>query len=267
MAANHILVKLVISEQNVQKLKLQSLSTIEDLKELVKQKANLKTDFVLQYLDEDVKDFFNLDDIENVTHLGTIKVVRHPAEKTESVSKKAETALNPWPSTFPLPNFETAVIKTSLEKLALDFSNGELTVVPEMLRRKIVASMAEEIIKFTFYPSGKDIDNMCRSLINQYPYLKDLGPGGYSTWCTCVKFRIGNLRKSLKHTVPEIATNSGKRSKENPSAPSPHTSIKKQRTGTVMVPRNVMAADDVYESKLFLGTELMKPEPNFRQVW
>ena len=46
MAANHILVKLVISEQNVQKLKLQSLSTIEDLKELVKQKANLKTDFV-----------------------------------------------------------------------------------------------------------------------------------------------------------------------------------------------------------------------------
>ena len=81
MAANHIPVKLVISEQNVQKLKLQSLSTIEDLKELVKQKANLKTDFVLQYLDEDFKDFFNLDDIENVTHLGTIKVVRHPAEK------------------------------------------------------------------------------------------------------------------------------------------------------------------------------------------
>ena len=131
MAANHILVKLVISEQNVQKLKLQSLSTIEDLKELVKQKANLKTDFVLQYLMKISKTSSNLDDIENGTHLGTIKVVRHPAEKTESVSKKAETALNPWPSTFPLPNFETAVIKTSLEKLALDFSNGELTVVPE----------------------------------------------------------------------------------------------------------------------------------------
>ena len=80
MAANHILVKLVISEQNVQKLKLQSLSTIEDLKTLVKQKANLKSDFVLQYLDADFKDFFNLEDIENVTHMGTIKVASTPAD-------------------------------------------------------------------------------------------------------------------------------------------------------------------------------------------
>lgn len=126
--------------------------------------------------------------------------------------------------------------------------------------------MVEEIVKFTSHPCGKDIDNMCRSLIEKYPYLKDLGPGGYSTWCTFVKFRIGNVRKTLKNHVDEIAKNSGRRSNANPNAPSPHSSIKKQRTGTVLVPRSLMKDDDLSSNKMILNSELAKPQPNFRQV-
>ena len=269
MASNNMekLVKLIISEDNVQKLKLNNLTSIDDLKKIITQKARLQHEFVLQYLDEDFNDYFNLDDLENVQHLGTIKVLRSNDDTKVHKQEVSSVKLNPWPAVFPIPDlYDSVLIKPHMENFAAKCDDNEQVQVPEILRRKVVASLAEQIWKYTYYPLGKDIDNMCRALIEKYPILRDRGPGGYSTWCTCVKFKIGNLRKSLRTTVPEIARNSGRRSNANPQAPSPHSHIKKQRAGIVMIPKKSLESFDIDEGKRALLNEMGKLCPDFNLV-
>ena len=123
MASNNMdkLVKLVISEQNVQKLKLRTLKSIGELKRIIALKTKIQHEFILQYLDTDFDDYFNLDDLDNVRHLGTIKVLKANDEAIVEVSNPevSSVQLNSWPEVFPLPNFcESVFIKSNLENLA-----------------------------------------------------------------------------------------------------------------------------------------------------
>ena len=118
--------------------------------------------------------------------------------------------------------------------------------------------MAHEIMQYTNYPSSRDVKNMCISVTEKYPVLRDSGPGGFESWTISLKFKIGNLRKNMKDQVPEIQANAGKKSKDNPSAPAPHTAIKKLRRG--VVERWPEAPDGEDEDTLQSRKELLKEE-------
>lgn len=67
--------------------------------------------------------------------------------------------------------------KSVREILISSSENG----VPQKLKKLFTSLMVNEIIKFTYYPNGKDIENKCRELIEKYPVLLDSAPDGYST--------------------------------------------------------------------------------------
>ena len=221
-----ISLRVIITETNIRKLTVQDLSNVSEIEKLVKECFNIPYDFVVHYYDPEFKEYFILENIKDVSHLGTIKIVKVvgdsiPVDKTckehctDNVNMKPS---NPWPECFPVPDLnENPFITSHLAAMP----KHQPAYVPEVLKRKVVTCLADEIIKFTYYPTGKDIENMCRNLVDKYPVLKDQGPGGYTSWCACVKFKMGNVCKNLKDIVPDISRNTGRRSQCNPLAPHP----------------------------------------------
>lgn len=266
------LLRVIISDNNIRKLRVSNIVNVQQLKDIIKASFKLEYDFIIQYFDRDFQDYFNLDSIADLKDMGTIKLLGQessinladsPQTSTLPGSDSHTISSKPWPGTFPLPNFsQNPYIQSHLDTM----SKNEVSFIPETLKRKIVAVVVDEIMKFSYYPNGKDIENLCRKLVETYPMLRDQGPGGYTTWCACVKFRVSNVRRTLKNTVPEVGCNSGKRSRNNPLAPSPHSGIKKVRTGIIMVPQNCLNNENLDSLRDNIKREALKSQPDLTEV-
>ena len=164
------LLRVIISESNIRKLKVSNLKTVKELEEIIRGNFQIENDFIVQYYDNDFKEYFNLENVSDLIHMGTVKIIEQTdVEKhndTDSLNSRTlpvgETSGNskPWPGSFPLPNFhDNPYIKSHLDFMA---KSTDEKYIPEMLKRKVVAAMVDEVIKYTYYPNGKDIENLCR---------------------------------------------------------------------------------------------------------
>ena len=235
MMEESLVVRVIISQDKIHKLSLIKPHSVKELQDLLKEKFNLNN-ISIMYEDKDFKDFITLEDVNDVRNLCTLKIVQDKIQDDQkdlaqnnqpSTSEEEIQSGKTWPAAFCVPEFDPEIQAHLYNK------TNQLVDLPSRIRKRIVSTMALEIMKYTNYPTSRDINNMCISLTEKYPMLRDTGPGGFETWTVCLKFKIGNLRKNLREQVPEIKANSGKRSKANPNAPSPHSSIKKLRRGVV----------------------------------
>lgn len=260
------ILKIFFSEHNVRKYKSAAKpETLTDLIRHIKIQLNIDYNFVLHYKDKDLQSFVTATSIEDIENLDTVKVMKIVEDEGSCTNEEANKVENkeetkPWPKVFSLPEFNEEVKA---------FLNTDFQTVTPPIRRKIVSSMANEVIKFTTYPKHTDIRNMCISLVTKYPKLQDNCPGGFDNWVISLKFKIGNLRKLLKD-LPEVKINTGKKSSTNPNSPPPHTAIKKPRRGIVNKALSRLPIDEneetLRELQNQLQEEMKKIEPSSQLV-
>lgn len=227
---NRILLRVVISDDSIHKFEVNTneVTEIESLKALFIKAYGLKSNIELQYRDKDFNEYFTLNNMKDLYNLCSVKVIQKVSEAEVKVEVKSEASAARWPSTFDIPCFDTDIC------VFLKNTENSFNTIPSKIRKKIVGAIANEILKFTAYPTSKDIKELCFKVVEKYPVLRDGGGGGGSeTWVLAVKFKMGNLRKTLKNDLPEVSANTGKKSKAIPEAPTAHTEIKKIRRGVV----------------------------------
>ena len=263
-------IRVHISDSNISKLQVPSdVDTLDKLKVFMTERFTHELAgkcFILQYFDTDFKDFCNVETFKDITNLSTIKVIATMSASGENSDENSSQSWKPtisneryessgqsladvessspsvsgrkWPEVFPLPNFNDidATVFLYLQKHKLETCSIK---TPEHVKRKIVQALCTSVSKYTLYPKSKDLDNICFSLIREYPFLRDSSPGGHSSWAIAMRYKVCNMRKSLKGISKEVDRNSRKDGK------GPHTGIKKARRG-ITVP--LLSPEDKQES-------------------
>ena len=104
----------------------------------------------MQYEDKDFNDYINIANISDVENLASIKLIKSSCELSEEshTGKASSSVEKPWPSCFPLHEFEQEI------KAFLVNKDTKLNNLPSRIRKKIVSALANEIIKFTSYPTA-----------------------------------------------------------------------------------------------------------------
>ena len=103
-------------------------------------------------------------------------------------------------------------------------------------------SNLNDILKYTLYPKSKDIDNICFSFIQKYPFMKDSSPGGHTSWAIAIRFKVCNSRKRLRGISSEVDQN-----KRQEGQKSPNSGIKKLRRG---IARQELPPQELDEEKI-----------------
>ena len=265
-------VRVVLNSSDIRKVKLKidEHTSLDSVKNSVKDSVNVKGNFVLQYLDKKFGDYCNVSHVKEIENFSTLKLVQkeevtdaaptsHNANlpnSTEGVT--ASVSHEKWPESFPLPNFDE--VDPPLAAY-LNKNGGEGKVnLSDVHRRKVINCLANSIARFTVYPKYKDIDHVCLKLITKFPALRDGGPSGFSSWSVALRYKICNLRKTLKGVSEEVDVNKRK-NKDDP----PNKGIKKQRRG---ITRQFVAEESVEEGDLQkeMQEEMKKWRPDLLRV-
>ncbi len=115
-----------------------------------------------------------------------------------------------WPSLFIVPNF-SYFAEIQLQRANAEFrANGTLLTLPPKLRMDIPEVMAEQIFKYTAYPSDSQIEEAAEVLVHVYPCLRERGTcAGHERWKQYLKTKVANFRTKLcKIGHPEVSLNS-----------------------------------------------------------
>lgn len=157
-------------------------------------------DFNMLYKDKDFDSFINLTEISELYNKCDIKVIINETEKAVVTPPSASTSI-PEKDIYLInvPDFDAEVKAYSSNTI-----NTADETLPDKIRRKIVAHLGNSMIGRSSYPSGKDVKTLGIKLVEQYPVLRESGPGSFASLIISVKFKIDNLRRTLKKNVPEI---------------------------------------------------------------
>ncbi|KAI4815536.1 hypothetical protein KUCAC02_005678 [Chaenocephalus aceratus] len=112
-------------------------------------------------------------------------------------------------------------------------ANGTLLTPSPKLRMDILEGMAEEIFKYTAYPSDSQIEEAATVLVHTYPCLKERGTrAGHEGWKQYLKTKVANFRTKLNNIGhPEVSVNSLKNKRKGQEQAAAH--IKKPRKAEV----------------------------------
>lgn len=79
-----------------------------------------------------------------------------------------------------------------------------------MLRMDIFKGMAEQIFKYTAYPSDSHIEEAAEVLVHAHPCLREIGThAGHEGWKQYLKTKVANFHTKLcKLRHPEVSVNS-----------------------------------------------------------
>lgn len=118
-----------------------------------------------------------------------------------------ESRTSNWPPIFIVPRF-SYLTEIQLQTANAEFrANGTLLIPPPKLRMDILEGMAEEIFKYTAYPSDSQIEEAAEVLVLTHPCLKQRGTcAGHEGWKQYLKTKVANFRTKLcKIGLPESA--------------------------------------------------------------
>nr|XP_043908836.1 sterile alpha motif domain-containing protein 3-like [Solea senegalensis]XP_043908843.1 sterile alpha motif domain-containing protein 3-like [Solea senegalensis]XP_043908850.1 sterile alpha motif domain-containing protein 3-like [Solea senegalensis]XP_043908860.1 sterile alpha motif domain-containing protein 3-like [Solea senegalensis] len=225
--------------------------SVADLKEEIKRHFGLSGNFRLQYRDTEFdNEFVNLSCTSDIKDKSTVKIIyltndtnaslphHEPTASPQGVDNTSLSSFSstsdtdilsspgssasassgsslrsqPWPHTFPLPQFNYEV-DVQLEQANLAFHNSGTLLCPSTkLKSAILESLASEIIKYKMYPSSADLDDVSQALITKHPCLKEQGSvSGYYGWKISLKYKMANYRTRLRGIgCPELSINAMK---------------------------------------------------------
>lgn len=263
-----LLLRITVNPESIFKLTINNeLENVEQLKNIIKEKYDIKYEFVVLYMDKDFGEYVTLTSVRELYNLCSLKVEKTDVDQGEvnipTVMASTSDVHKTWPSVFPLPEFDEESNVFVLN------AHNKLTQIPLRIRKRIVSQVANSLLKWTSYPTSKDITSVCSRMVDKYPVLRDDGPGGFESWSISIKFKMGNLRRSLKEQLPELQANVGKRSKDNPDGPTSHTSIKKVRRGVVeRFPEKPQGEteESLHDIQESLKLEMSKTVPSMQNV-
>lgn len=241
--------KVILGDNNIEKLTLQNgiPKSVEELIDLVQNTFGL-TDIRLQYMDKDFgNDFFNLSSTNDLTDMGTIKVIKleitplvitvadvatpgtsRESDEISSVAssdtfllsspESSTTRKEQWPRKFLIRQFSyDTELQLARGNLAYQAYNKVLTLNTKP-KSDILNVLTEDIYKYTPYPTDAHFSEVAVALIEKHPCLKEPGSfnGAYG-WKQRLKYKMGNYRTQLKVLgCPELSINA--KSKDDTSA-------------------------------------------------
>ncbi|KAM7305924.1 uncharacterized protein ISCGN_015820 [Ixodes scapularis] len=97
-----------------------------------------------------------------------------------------------WPSVYKLPPFPPALQRGLVEKDRSLFKPGQ-----SRLRTMLVRALAEDITKYSLYPSKTQYSDVFATLGARYPFLKDKDTGRCDTIRQCVQNKLKKERRPL----------------------------------------------------------------------
>ncbi|XP_057190382.1 sterile alpha motif domain-containing protein 3 [Triplophysa rosa] len=166
-----------------------------------------------------------------------------------------------WPQVFVIPRFSCSA-EIQLQRADAEFNkSGTLLIPPPKLRSDILEGMAEQIFRFTAYPTDSQLDQAAEALINAHPYLREKGTHtGHEGWKHYLKIKMANFRSKLsKIGHPEIAVNSLKNKRKGQGKAA--ANIKKPRKAEVnflpCFPKGE-TAESMEKERIALLTEVKK---------
>lgn len=121
-----------------------------------------------------------------------------------------ESRTSLWPPNFIVPSF-SYFAEIQLQRANAEYrANGTLLTPPPKLRIDILEGMAEQIFKYTAYPSVSQIEETAEVLVHVHPCLKERGTcAGHEGWKRYLKTKVANYRTKLcKIGHPEVTVNS-----------------------------------------------------------
>ena len=270
--------RIVFSQEDSRIWNIQDIpSTIECFKEALRAEYSINGIFRLQYLDNDFKEFVNLEDMAEVVNLTTIKVVQDatPPETDdafvgttcrEEVPGNSPLRVNRgvWPHPFPLPEFDVD-IDTYLNKM-----DGTTTLVPKDIKSRMLYALASSISKLKPYPTSSEIASVATVLVTKYPNIRDKAGKGHESWANSISYKMNSYRGELRKLgAKEVALNGKRKSKSNPDGLPAAKCIKKARRGEVNFLPDYPALEDNVSLGIhqqWIAAEMEKGRPNEGEI-
>uniref|UniRef100_A0A8C6SB17 Uncharacterized protein n=1 Tax=Neogobius melanostomus TaxID=47308 RepID=A0A8C6SB17_9GOBI len=233
--ATDVAMKLILTERP---------KSVEDLKSIMCEKLKLSGEFSLHYEDPDFDGMLSvLMDIDELPVKGTLKVIR--SESDDSSVASSDTDILPhvppvrrqkhWPSNFVVPEFTFDVEHVLEEGNRVYREAGKRLKLTKSQLHRLLDKMAETMFSFKAYPNDQEMAMAAEALVGAHPCLSE--PGGRTAWFgwkTRLKHKMGNYRTIMSRSgCAEVAINLGKRSRNKPENPYPHTNIKKARRSEI----------------------------------
>ncbi|KAJ4937553.1 hypothetical protein JOQ06_002188 [Pogonophryne albipinna] len=127
-----------------------------------------------------------------------------------------------WPAKFQVPTFSYDV-DVSLEAGNQAYQKDGTLLSNPRLRSSVLEKLAEEIFRYTAYPTGVQVLAVLEALLEKYPCLKEPGSlNGMYGWQQRIRYKMGNYRAKLrcrKFACPELEVNSRKSQASNERGP------------------------------------------------
>ncbi|KTF74419.1 hypothetical protein cypCar_00047951, partial [Cyprinus carpio] len=243
--------RVIIDETTVNKLTFPHgfPGTVDELLAAAQDCFQLQGNFTVMYMDQDFDNqFFTLTSTDLLKDKDTIKLVttepsvilsltpvNEAADSSPSVSlsqsfqddsssassdtitlqQPLEYRSEGWPTTFVIPSFSYNV-EIILQKANEVFrSDGTLLNNPS-ITSGVLEKLAEEIFRYTAYPTGLQIEVVIEALLKKHPCLREPGTSfsGMYGWQQRLKYKMANYRSKLRKRevpCPELDINALKR--------------------------------------------------------
>lgn len=221
--------------------------SVPQLTSLLRQKLEISYNFLIQFEDPDFDNqLVNLSSIDEIPNMGTAKlvtIVEHDmsslsswaSDSGESSSCQTPQRSSAWPKAFPVPTFSHDIEFLLSDANTAKQQHGKRLTLTKDQKSKILDGMACAMYQFKTYPNGREIFQAAEALVHKHPCLEETGSeNGWDGWKDSLTNKMNNYRRKLcKSGCPEVKVNSGRRSRANPDATSPHASIKRPRRAEV----------------------------------
>ncbi|KAG9278031.1 sterile alpha motif domain-containing protein 3-like [Astyanax mexicanus] len=213
-----MLLRIIINKDDIRKIQTDSEpETLDSFYSFLKCKLGLGGDFVVQFQDPDFgNEFCNLSSLSELPkEKATLKVILKQIPESPQTDSTLDTASlsspssssmedtpscrRPWPDPFVIPKFSYDVeLKLKRGNEAYQ-ENGTLLITNKDTKSEILEKLAEEIYKYSAYPSREQYDIVAQSLVKKHPCLREPGSvKGWYCWKFSLKFKMGNYRNKLR---------------------------------------------------------------------
>lgn len=285
-----MLFRVFVSPDNIRRVEiLENLDSVEQLKNILKERLELLEDFLIQFEDPDFgNELCNLTNIkelpqdkavlrilykvsiqpEEVASVSSASTMTSSSESVPSSSANQGTTVQlmqrekaeQWPSPFPVPLFSYDVELRLAKGNELFSESRTLLTMPREMKMDILDNIAQTIFSYKAYPKNPEIESVAAALIEKHPCLKDPGIGtGYHGWAMSIKYKLGNYRQKLRMAGCSEVTINQKRAEEHKKG------IKKAKKCEVnFLPDNPAGetAESLERARQALEEETLKRLPN-----